>query len=1301
MDFEYFTVGGGFFLYTFFNAVAAIATSQAFRDAVLGASIVGGGWLTLNIAFEQRWNSTGTWLATLAIVLHGFMAPTATVKITDTISHADSTGYTVSNVPFGLAFFGSITNNAGKLMTDLFEQNFADVNAPTLQEHGFLFGTRLLAEATRMEITDSNFSNSFSSYIRNCVYYDILQGRKNIDDLKRSADPFAWIIDDPHEARMFVFTETNGTEVDTDIFTCMHGVNRIVAGMTGAALDAQGRLAAGATTTIRSPRSRAAIQAIVVADLGDFHSYLIGTSRTAEEILRRQITINSLLRGPAEWLGETGNDAAMKDYIDARLQLQTRQSYSSVARQAEKWVPILKATFQCVYIAIFPFAILLMVTPIGGTVIRNYLMGLVWIESWGPLFSILNYMMNSSAQTKMQSVLAATGTTTDISLFAQAGIQTVQDDIAVQAGYLSMSVPFISIALAAGVGRFAYLASSTLAVSQEAVGDTTRESATGNFSVGNTSLGNHSGHNTSMFDTNTSSNWDSGRETAVTESGGTLTENPNSAVAHNQGGALSTLANMPNFHENIAQNLSQGYNKFDQSAASASQGYSDIVSHAQAQNTAFANALASGDHSGFDVSERNSTQFTEAAKTIDSHAEEFAENNNISKQESVRLFAAAQAGDDIPLIGAWKAGGEYDTKSEHAQVVANAEKAVQSEELSEALTLTKDTATNESAGWRGSDTDTYTTTQSANSQQAQEHRETQDVSRQKAEQYNEALQQVESKGVGWNENLSRQWLEFLDNQPTEQGGTDTFANDAAAKDAFLLSNEPEDVAHRRELQGEFEDSIANSFLQGVDPSSLDEAHAGKIAALETNNTSPDGTDGADPHAAIQNPNKGLPGEIGENFNDLQTTYDEKTNTATTAIGNTGVSVRAAFAAAEANHTEEDGGSIVADAAEGGLTRLGDTFESIASITSPPLPYPHPGNLFPEPDNNPSGNQDIDTGAGNDRQPPHPAFTPPSIAPESTTAASGTGDNQEVITPTATPDTASTNLDTNTNLGNDSQSTGGGGGHIASGTGDNQEVITPTATPDTASTNLDTNTNLGNDSQSTGGGGGHIASGAGDNQEVITPTATPDTASTNLDTNTNLGNDSQSTGGGGGHIASGAGDNQEVITPTATPDTASTNLDTNTNLGNDSQSTGGGGGHIASGAGDNQEVITPTATPDTASTNLDTNTNLGNDSQSTGGGGGHIASGAGDNQEVITPTSPDTASATPDDAPANNTTSNLINPETHGSTTGEGPYVPLDTNLGDEGKSSKGKSDASEKDNKDDATATGGHGQETEKPKDWK
>ena len=100
--------------------------------------------MLLTVALSQRWNTTGNWLAVMVITVHGLLAPISTVKITDNLNRVDSSGWIVANVPLGLAFFAGVTSKAGHEMTQMFETNFADPNAPTLHDHGFLFGVDCL-----------------------------------------------------------------------------------------------------------------------------------------------------------------------------------------------------------------------------------------------------------------------------------------------------------------------------------------------------------------------------------------------------------------------------------------------------------------------------------------------------------------------------------------------------------------------------------------------------------------------------------------------------------------------------------------------------------------------------------------------------------------------------------------------------------------------------------------------------------------------------------------------------------------------------------------------------------------------------------------------------------------------------------------------------------------------------------------------------------------------------------------------------------------------------------------------------
>ena len=101
--------------------------------------------------------------------------------------------------------------------------------------------------------------------------------------------------------------------------------------------------------------------------------------------------------------------------------------------------------------------------------------GLIWLQSWGPLYAVLHRISMGEAAERMSAAAAMPGGEIGISLVAQAGIRAVASDVAVMSGYLSMSVPFLAAALAYGLSKATILAISVLAVGQDAASSAAHE----------------------------------------------------------------------------------------------------------------------------------------------------------------------------------------------------------------------------------------------------------------------------------------------------------------------------------------------------------------------------------------------------------------------------------------------------------------------------------------------------------------------------------------------------------------------------------------------------------------------------------------------------------------------------------------------------------------------------------------------------------------------------------------------------------------------------------------------------------
>ena len=128
-----------------------------------------------------------------------------------------------------------------------------------------------------------------------------------------------------------------------------------------------------------------------------------------------------------------------------------------------------------------------------------------------------------------------------ISLVAQAGIRAVASDVAVMSGYLSMSVPFLAAALAYGLSKATVLATSVLAVGQDAASSAAHEGTTGNLSLANTGYDTHRFATLEGRQIRTSAHVDTDRYTGYAPAGAGMTVTGDGTVVADAGAATSRI----------------------------------------------------------------------------------------------------------------------------------------------------------------------------------------------------------------------------------------------------------------------------------------------------------------------------------------------------------------------------------------------------------------------------------------------------------------------------------------------------------------------------------------------------------------------------------------------------------------------------------------------------------------------------------------------------------------------------------------------------------------------------------------
>ncbi len=662
--YEIFTLGGGTYLVDLLNAVAAITGGGAFVMLAQIAGITGLAWALFRTAFGGSWKDNAKWLLLFVCVWGALVVPKGTVRVVDRLDPALAPAV-VANVPLGLALFASLTSRVGDGLTRLTEQAFSLPNDLAYRRHGLIFGARLAAATTRMEVTDAVFARNLRAYARQCVFHALLLGHISADDLRESTDLWALVTASgspsagASPARMVEYVTrgaasgTGATTLDRAIVTCSAAASRLDALWGAEITRASGifgmRLFPGVA-------SEALARAELMAALPAAHDFLIGASRSAAEALRQQMVLNAVHDAGEQWSAEAGNAAALRSYTEARAQAQTVSAYRAIGRQAETWVPMLRIVFECLYIGAFPMAVLLMLTPAGGAIFRSYFSGLVWLQSWGPLYAILHRVAMGEAAQRMSAAALMPGGDVGVSLVAQAGIRAVTSDVAVMSGYLSMSVPFLAAALAYGVGRATSLATSVLSVGQDAASSAAQEGTTGNISLGNTSADTHRFASVEGHQVRTSAQVDTGRYTGFAPGGAAYTVTGEGAAVMD---ASSATSRVPAAGVRLSESLAQSHEV--RAGAAVEQARHFSAEAAAARTAAATDSAAMVERFSHDVRSgvthaRGVTESENAgAQRLESHIEKLSQAGGITKDQAASLASEARVGggfDFIVRIGA-------------------------------------------------------------------------------------------------------------------------------------------------------------------------------------------------------------------------------------------------------------------------------------------------------------------------------------------------------------------------------------------------------------------------------------------------------------------------------------------------------------------------------------------------------------------------------------------------------------------------------------------------------------------------
>ncbi|EKK3319721.1 conjugal transfer mating pair stabilization protein TraG [Salmonella enterica] len=612
---EVYVIAGGEWLRNNLNAIAAFMSSRTWdsiEKIALTLSV-----LVVAIVWVQRHNVMDLlgWVAVF-VLISLLVTVRTSVQIIDNSDLVKV--HRVDNVPVGLALPLSLTTRIGHAMVASYEMIFAQPDSVTYSKTGMLFGANLVTKSTDFLSRNPEITNLFQDYVQNCVMGDIYLNHKySLEELMESADPYTLIFSNPSPLRG-VFDKNNHflTCKDTSV-TLKDKLN----------LDTQNGGKTWHYYVQQLFGGRPDPNMLFSTMLGDSYSYFYGSSQSASQIIRQNVTINALREGITSYAARSGDTASLMNLATTSSMEKQRLAHASIGQVAMRTLPMTQTILLGIAIGIFPLLVLAAVfNKLTLSVLKGYVFALMWLQSWPLLYAILNSAMTFYARQNGVPVV----------LSEMSQIQLKYSDLATTAGYISMMIPPLSWAMVKGLGAgfsgvYSHFASSAISPTAGAAAGV----VDGNYSYGNMQTENVNG-----FSWSTNSTTSFGQMTYQTGSGATATQTRDGNMVMDASGAQSRLPVNINATRQIAAAQQEMAREASTQAESALHGFSSSIASAWNTLSQFGSNRGSSDSVTGGADSTMSAQDSMMASRMRSAVESYAKAHNISNEQATRELAS-------------------------------------------------------------------------------------------------------------------------------------------------------------------------------------------------------------------------------------------------------------------------------------------------------------------------------------------------------------------------------------------------------------------------------------------------------------------------------------------------------------------------------------------------------------------------------------------------------------------------------------------------------------------------------------
>lgn len=767
-----YVYGSGALFQEGLNAIAAVMGGGAFQSLVKLSLLLAAFLVCLKYVTGRDILVFGRFFLWYVVIFYALFLPKTQVEIVDSTQPAAV--YSVDNVPLALGAGAYLTTSLGHGLTELLDSVFTMPDYLPYTQTGFLMASQLVQVASQFEIQDPEFRASLDSFMHQCVFYDLLLDQYTVSDLIKSQDIWGLVSQHASPARAFLLNNT--------VTTCQDGVR---------VLNQQWKEAFKTTQRYYATRlfgnTQEAEQSLLTY-LPLSYAYLAHVSSSGSEILQQNLMANALYNGLQSYAVQTNSASSLIDYTTAKAQLQKRIANVSAGQTAGYWLTLTQNVLLLTLFGMFIFVFLFSVLPAGFAVVKHYFYSLLWIQMWAPLYAMMNFAISFYAQHKSLGV--ATG---GLTLSSQAGLATVNADIAGVAGFLLLSVPFLAVGIVRGMsGVFLQLSQSIMSASQSNMASAAADAATGNISVGNMSYQNTSGLSNNLYKYDSTVRMQEGSWSQQLADGTQMTTMMNGQTVFNTSGAISSLPISVNWADSISRSASLQADHSLQAAASSAQSFNESVS--QAARTSYdlshAKGVSESGSDGYTVT--NSSSVNESLRRMASLDQKYAQEHGISDTDAHAVLVDASLrgglGVNTPLVNA---GGSMQMMMSNNVSHEMADRFSHAKDFVTQTSYAKDFQTLQSAAHDQSFRATTEEGQrlveslSGSLETAQQSAQSYSASLQEAQSYREVASKATSNSSNINENANQHFVEWMAQQ---QAPNDTGKLGAVGAEAVLMQD---------------------------------------------------------------------------------------------------------------------------------------------------------------------------------------------------------------------------------------------------------------------------------------------------------------------------------------------------------------------------------------------------------------------------------------------------------------------------------------------------------------------------------